>query len=94
MVDATADIGEGADIGPQCVVGAGAGIGAGTVLSSRVTVADECEIGERCLLHPGVVIGADGFGFARMEPVGSKLSNWVECESGDDVEIGANTCIV
>ena len=93
VVDATAVVGEGAYIGPQCVVGAGARIGAGTVLSSRVTVADECEIGERCLLHPGVVIGADGFGFA------SDGASWIKIEQlgrvriGNDVEIGANTCI-
>ncbi len=93
VVDATAVVGEGAYIGPQCVVGAGARIGAGTVLSSRVTVADECEIGERCLLHPGVVIGADGFGFA------SDGASWIKIEQlgrvriGSDVEIGANTCI-
>ena len=93
VVDATAVIAEGAYIGPQCVVGAGARVGAGTVLASRVTVADECEIGQRCLLHPGVVIGADGFGFA------NEAGSWIKIEQlgrvrvGNDVEIGANTCI-
>ncbi|WP_284337106.1 UDP-3-O-(3-hydroxymyristoyl)glucosamine N-acyltransferase [Comamonas sp. NoAH] len=93
VVDASAEIAESAYIGPQCVVGAGVKIGAGTVLSSRITVADDCEIGERCLLHPGVVIGADGFGFA------NEAGAWVKIEQlgrvcvGNDVEIGANTCI-
>ncbi|RYF01974.1 MAG: UDP-3-O-(3-hydroxymyristoyl)glucosamine N-acyltransferase [Comamonadaceae bacterium] len=87
MVDATALI------GPLCVVERGARIGAGTVLKSRVTVSAGCQIGDRCLLHPGVVIGADGFGFA---PQGGE---WVKIEQlgavriGNDVEIGANTCI-
>lgn len=93
VVDATAVVGEGAYIGPQCVVGAGARIGAGTVLSSRVTVADECEIGERCLLHPGVVIGADGFGFARDGASWIKIEQLGRVRIGNDVEIGANTCI-
>ena len=53
-----------ARIGALCVVERGARIGAETELKSRVTVGEDCIIGERCLLHPGVVIGADGFGFA------------------------------
>ena len=93
VVDATAVVGEGAYIGPQCVVGADARIGAGTVLSSRVTVADECEIGERCLLHPGVVIGADGFGFASDGVSWIKIEQLGRVRIGNDVEIGANTCI-
>jgi UDP-3-O-[3-hydroxymyristoyl] glucosamine N-acyltransferase len=82
-----------ARIGPLCVVERGAKIGAGTVLHSRIHVGERCVIGERCIVHPGVVIGADGFGFA---PHGGE---WVKIEQlgavtiGDDVEIGANTCI-
>lgn len=93
VVDPSAEIDATAYIGPQCVVGAGAKIGAGTVLASRVTVADGCEIGQRCLIHPGVVIGADGFGFAY------DAGQWVKIEQlgcvriGNDVEIGANTCV-
>lgn len=80
-------------IGPLCVVERGACIGAGSVLKSRVTVGEDCRVGARCLLHSGVVVGADGFGFA---PDGGE---WVKIEQlgavriGDDVEIGANTCI-
>lgn len=93
VVDATAEISDSAYIGPQCVIGAGVKIGANTVLTSRVTVADGCELGARCLIHPGVVIGADGFGFAY------EAGQWVKIEQlgcvrvGNDVEIGANTCI-
>jgi UDP-3-O-[3-hydroxymyristoyl] glucosamine N-acyltransferase len=61
VVDATARI------GALCVVERGARIGAGTVLKSRVTISEDCVVGERCLLHPGVVIGADGFGLAPHE---------------------------
>lgn len=93
VVDPSAQVDDSVYIGPQCVIGAGVKIGADTVLTSRVTVADGCELGERCLLHPGVVIGADGFGFAH------EAGHWVKIEQlgvvrvGNDVEIGANTCI-
>jgi UDP-3-O-[3-hydroxymyristoyl] glucosamine N-acyltransferase len=80
-------------VGPLCVVGAGAHIGPGTVLKSRVTIGDRCVIGERCLIHPGVVIGADGFGFAPNEGAWEKIEQLGAVQVGNDVEIGANTCI-
>jgi len=92
-IEAGATVGAGARIAAHCVIGAHAVIGAGSRLSPRVTVADGCRIGERCIIHSGAVIGADGFGFA---PHGGQ---WVKIEQlggvqiGDDVEIGANTCI-
>jgi len=94
VIDAEAVIGEGVRIGPHCVVERGARIGAGTVLKSRVTISEDCVLGERCIVHPGVVIGADGFGFAPA-PGGTyeKIEQLGAVRIGDDVEIGANTCI-
>ena len=83
----------GARIGALCVVERGARIGAGTVLKSRVHVGEDCVIGARCLLHPGVVIGADGFGFAPHQGAWEKIEQLGAVRIGDDVEIGANTCI-
>nr|WP_236589451.1 UDP-3-O-(3-hydroxymyristoyl)glucosamine N-acyltransferase [Ramlibacter aurantiacus] len=82
-----------AAIGPLCVVERGARIGAGTELKSRVTVSERCVIGERCILHPGVVIGADGFGLAPHEGAWEKIEQLGAVRIGNDVEIGANTCI-
>ena len=82
-----------AQIGPLCVVEAGAVIGAHTRLMSRVTVSQGCVIGERCLLHPGVVIGADGFGFAPSDAGWVKIEQLGGVRIGNDVEVGANTCI-
>ncbi len=82
-----------ARVGPLCVVERGARIGAGTELRSRVTVGEDCIIGQRCLLHPGVVIGADGFGFASDAGRWEKIEQLGAVRVGDDVEIGANTCI-
>ena len=92
-IAAGAVIEAGARIAEHCVIGRNVHIGADSRLSARVTVGDDCSIGARCILHPGVVIGADGFGFA---PHGGQ---WVKIEQlgavriGNDVEIGANTCI-
>ena len=94
VIDPDAVIDPTARIGALCVVERGARIGAGTVLKPRVSVGENCVIGERCILHPGVVIGADGFGFA---PDGSgaweKIEQLGAVRIGNDVEIGANTCI-
>lgn len=93
VVDASARIDASASIGALCVIGAGVSIGAGTRLAPRVTVGDGCTIGARCLLHSGVVIGADGFGFAPNEGRWEKIEQLGAVRIGDDVEIGANTCI-
>jgi UDP-3-O-[3-hydroxymyristoyl] glucosamine N-acyltransferase len=82
-----------ARIGALCVVERGARIGAGTVLKSRVTISEDCSLGERCLLHPGVVVGADGFGLALHEGAWIKIEQLGAVRIGNDVEIGANTCI-
>ena len=93
VVDAGAHVDATAVIGPLCVVERGARIGAGTVLKSRVTVSEDCVIGDRCLLHPGVVVGADGFGLASHEGAWVKIEQLGAVRIGNDVEIGANTCI-
>jgi UDP-3-O-[3-hydroxymyristoyl] glucosamine N-acyltransferase len=93
VIDPDAVVHPGARIGPLCVVERGASIGAGTVLKSRVSVGENCVIGERCILHPGVVIGADGFGFAPDQGEWIKIEQLGAVRIGNDVEIGANTCI-
>jgi UDP-3-O-[3-hydroxymyristoyl] glucosamine N-acyltransferase len=80
-------------IGPLCVIERGAVVGAGTVIKSRVTVGENCQIGARCLVHSGVVIGADGFGFAPHQGEWEKIEQLGAVRIGNDVEIGANTCI-
>ncbi len=82
-----------ARIGPHCVVGSGAVIGERTVLTSSVNVAHSCKIGADCIIHPGVVIGADGFGFAQNQGKWVKIEQLGSVLIGNQVEIGANTCI-
>jgi UDP-3-O-[3-hydroxymyristoyl] glucosamine N-acyltransferase len=93
VIDAAAQVDPQAVIGPLCVIERGARIGAGTVLKSGVTVGADCIVGERCILHPGVVIGADGFGFAPNGDAWEKIEQLGAVRIGNDVEIGANTCI-
>ena len=82
-----------ARIGPLCVVERGASIGANTWLKASVTVGEDCVIGERCIVHAGVVIGADGFGFAQHQGRWEKIEQLGAVRIGNDVEIGANSCI-
>jgi UDP-3-O-[3-hydroxymyristoyl] glucosamine N-acyltransferase len=93
VIDSTAFVHPEAEVGPLCVVERGAHIGAATVLKSRVTLGEDCFVGERCILHPGVVIGADGFGFAPNGDAWEKIEQLGAVRIGNDVEIGANTCI-
>ncbi|HMS26502.1 MAG TPA: UDP-3-O-(3-hydroxymyristoyl)glucosamine N-acyltransferase [Burkholderiaceae bacterium] len=101
VVDATAVIHPTAHIGALCVVEANAKVGANTVLQSHVHVGHDCVIGDNCLLHPGVVIGADGFGFApdveliaidvgKKSGQHTKIREWIKIEQLGAVEIRNN----
>lgn len=86
-------LGAGVKIGSHSVLGTDVRIGRDTRLAARVTVNDCCVIGERCIVHPGAVIGADGFGFAPHDGRWEKIEQLGGVRIGNDVEIGANTCI-
>ncbi|MEQ8849127.1 UDP-3-O-(3-hydroxymyristoyl)glucosamine N-acyltransferase [Botrimarina sp.] len=84
---------DGVTIGAGCVVGDGCRVGESTWLASRVTLYPGTLVGERCRLHSGAVIGADGFGY-RQEAGRHVLAPQLgTVEIGDDVDVGANTCI-
>lgn len=93
VVGARARIGAGAVIEAHAVIGDDAQVGAGTRLHARVVLGERCVIGSRGILHSGVVIGADGFGFAPHQGRWEKIEQLGAVRMGDDVEIGANSCV-
>jgi len=93
VIEAGAVIGDHARIGAHCVVERDAVVGEHTRLAPRVVLGYGCRIGARGLVHSGVVIGADGFGFAPSRDGYVKIEQLGAVSIGDDVEIGANTCI-
>ncbi|WP_349743326.1 UDP-3-O-(3-hydroxymyristoyl)glucosamine N-acyltransferase [Roseateles cavernae] len=98
VIEAGVRIAAGARIGAHCVLERGASVGADSRLAPRVTLGFDCRIGARCIVHSGAVIGADGFGFAPTKSDDGQ-GRWEKIEQlgavviGDDVEIGANSCI-
>jgi UDP-3-O-[3-hydroxymyristoyl] glucosamine N-acyltransferase len=93
FVAAGARIGAGVVIGTHAHIAADAVVGEGTRLAPHVTLGEACRIGARGIVHSGVVIGADGFGFAPHQGAWIKIEQLGAVRIGDDVEIGANTCI-
>lgn len=92
-------IGAGAKIGARVRIGASGSIGSDSTIGEdslihpRVTIYSNVRIGARAILHSGVVIGADGFGFELMGAAFRKVPQVGRVEIGDDVEIGANSCV-
>ncbi len=88
-----ASIGEGAIIDAGCVIGENVVIGSRSRLHANVTVYAGCEIGHDCVLSSGVVVGADGFGYAEEGGRWVKIPQVGRVVIGNAVEIGANTTI-
>lgn len=80
-------------IGPACTLASGCSIEEGSHLVSHVTLCKDTIIGKRALIHPGVVIGSDGFGLVHENGEWIKVPQLGRVVIGDDVEIGANTTI-
>lgn len=83
----------GASIGPGCVIGEDCVVGEGCELVARVTLVRRVRLGRRVLIHPGAVLGADGFGLAMEHGHWLKVPQLGGVAIGDDCEIGANTTI-
>ena len=94
VISANAVIGKGTKIYPQVYVGDGTSIGENTILNPGVKIYHACVIGSRCILHGGVVIGGDGFGFAQQEGVDyKKVPQIGNVIIEDEVEIGSNSTV-
>jgi UDP-3-O-[3-hydroxymyristoyl] glucosamine N-acyltransferase len=93
VVDPSARVGSDTWIGPHVVIGAEAQVGTDALFHPRAYVADRCIVGARVVLQAGAVIGSDGFGWAFLDGRLLKIPQVGIVRLGDDVEIGANTCV-
>jgi UDP-3-O-[3-hydroxymyristoyl] glucosamine N-acyltransferase len=93
VISPTAKIGRNAVIHAGVVIGDEVTIGDDALIYPNVTIYHDCHIGDRVVIHAGVVIGADGFGNAKDGDVWIKIPQIGRVIMGDDVEVGANTCI-
>lgn len=93
-IEAGAAVGPGSRILPGARIGAGAVVGRECVIHHNVIVSHGCVLGDRVILHPGAVIGADGFGY-RPDETGRliKIPHLGNVTIADDVEVGANATI-
>ncbi len=93
VVAAEARLGDRVVVGPPASLGAGCEVGDDSLLFERVVLYDGVRLGRRCRLHAGAVVGADGFGYAFGPDGAEKIHHLGGVEIGDDVELGANTCV-
>ena len=93
VINAKCTIGDNSVIGPGCIITAPCFIGAYANLVARVSIVGPTSLGERVIVHPGAVIGSDGFGLANDRGVWEKIPQLGRVIIGNDVEIGANTTI-
>lgn len=93
VIEDGAAIGEGALIYPHSYVGSHCRIGDGSILYPHVTLYPHTIVGRDCILHAGCCLGADGFGFVPMADKLEKIPQMGNVTIGDNVEIGAGTCI-
>ena len=98
-VEAMCHIAAGVNIGADAYIGAGsiieqhASIGDGSRLVGKVYLGENVKLGQRVIVHPGAVIGADGFGLAMDQGRWRKIPQLGSVVIGNDCEIGANTTI-
>ena len=93
VIEAGASIGEGTVILPNVYVGQDAHVGANCLIYPNVTIRERCILGNRVILHAGVVIGADGFGYKSSAAGHEKIPQVGIVQLDDDVEVGANSTI-
>jgi UDP-3-O-[3-hydroxymyristoyl] glucosamine N-acyltransferase len=93
IVEDGAKIGDRTVLCASCYVGHGSSVGADGRLYPFVSIREHVRIGDRAIIHNGVVIGSDGFGYYKDGEAWKKIPQTGTVEIGDDVEIGANTTV-
>lgn len=93
VIEDNARIGKGTVIGASCYVGHGVQVGEKCMFHPNTVIYPFCKIANRVILHAGVVVGADGFGYVEQGGKRVKIPQIGIVVIEDDVEIGANTTI-
>lgn len=93
VIEAGAKIGARSIVGANCYIGHRAIVGEDCILYPHVTLRERCTLANRVIIHSGVVIGADGFGFEFRDGGHQKIPQTGIVQIEDDVEIGANTTV-
>lgn len=93
VIEEGVSIGDGTRIGSHSVVGSESTVGQDSILHAHVVIYPRSVIGSKVVLHSGVRIGSDGFGYTRIEGVHEKMPHIGRAVIEDDVEIGANTTV-
>ncbi|MEG1762366.1 MAG: UDP-3-O-(3-hydroxymyristoyl)glucosamine N-acyltransferase [Bacteroidales bacterium] len=92
-ISASAEIGIGTQIQPNVFIGNHVKIGKHCLIHANVCIYDHTEIGDYVVIHSGAVIGADAYYFQRKPEGYRKFLSSGSVIIGNNVEIGANTCI-
>ncbi len=93
VIEENVAIGEGTTLHAHVVVRSGARLGRNVTLHPHVVVYPDVQVGDRVVLHAGVRVGVDGFGYTHSENGLLQIPHVGACVIGDDVEIGANSCV-
>lgn len=93
VIEDYAEIGDDTTIGACVYIGHYTKIGKNCLIYPHVVIRERIKIGDRVIIHPGTVIGGDGFGFATVKGVHHKIPQIGTVEIGNDVEIGSNVTI-
>jgi UDP-3-O-[3-hydroxymyristoyl] glucosamine N-acyltransferase len=93
VVGAGSALGDRVWVGPHAVVGEGCRLGADVRLHAHATCYPYTELGDRVVLHAGARVGREGFGWVPRDGVAQRIPHVGRCVLGDDVEIGANSCV-
>lgn len=93
VIEENVVIGEGSTLHAHVVVRAGARLGRDVTLHPHVVVYPHVRMGDRVVLHAGVCVGVDGFGYTHSSGGLARIPHVGACIIGDDVEIGANSCV-
>ncbi len=93
VIEENVAIGDGTTLHAHVVVRSGARLGRNVTLHPHVVVYPHVQVGDRVVLHAGVRVGVDGFGYTPSENGLLQIPHVGACVIGDDVEIGANSCV-